>query len=73
LYRNSNNQNKKKLKTVTRSTTIPENSAIASDFDKIDYCDTFRVVKATNDSAEQMALEIFKLPNWVKPAYFHTI
>jgi len=54
------------MKTVTGLTTIPDNSVIASDFGKIDYCDTYRVVKATNDTAKKIAAEIFKLPEWVK-------
>jgi len=54
----------KGMKTVTKLTTIPENSVITSGFDKIDYFDTYRVVKITNDNAEKIAAEIFKLPNW---------
>ena len=54
-----------KMKTVTKLTTIPENSVISNEFDRIDYCDTYRIVKPTNDSAEKVAVEIFKLPKWV--------
>jgi len=54
------------MKTVTKLKTIPENSVIARGFDKIDYCDTYRVVKATNDTAEKIANELLKLPGWVK-------
>jgi hypothetical protein len=54
-----------KMKSVTRLTTIPANSVISIGFDKIDYFDTYRVVKSTNASAEKIATEIFKLPNWV--------
>ena len=54
------------MKTVTSLTTIPENSLIAKGFDKIDYCDTFRIVKTTSDTAETIAAKIFKLPIWVK-------
>ena len=52
------------MKQVTRLTTIPENSVIANGFDKIDYCDTYRIVKATNDTAEKVAAKIFKMPKW---------
>ena len=54
------------MKTVTKLTSIPKNSVIARGFDKIDYYDTYRVVKATNDTAEKIANELLKLPGWVK-------
>jgi hypothetical protein len=53
------------MRTVIELTTIPENSVIGSGFDKIDYCDTFRIVKSTNDTAEEVASKIFNLPKWV--------
>ena len=53
------------MKTVTKSTIIPKNSVIANGFGRIDYCDTYCVIKSINDSAEDIAGEIFKLPNWV--------
>ena len=53
------------MKTVTRQTTIPEKSVIANGFDKIDYCDTYRMVKATNDTAEEIAAKILKPRKWV--------
>ena len=49
------------MKQVTRLTIIPENSVIANGFDKIDYCDTYRIVKATNDTAEEVAVKICKI------------
>jgi hypothetical protein len=53
------------MKTVTRLTTIPKNSVIASGFDKIDYCDTYRIVKTTNETAEEIAAKMVKMPKWV--------
>jgi len=53
------------MKTVTRLTVIPENSVISNGFDRIDYFDTYRVIKSTSSSAEEIAAEIFKLPKWV--------
>lgn len=38
---------------------------ISNGFGRIDYCDTYRIVKPTSDNAEEIAAEIFKLPNWV--------
>jgi len=54
------------MRTVTSLTTIPENSVIASGFGKIDYCDTYRVVKETNDTAKDIATKIFKQSKWEK-------
>jgi len=52
------------MKTVTRMTIIPDNSMISNGFGRIDYCDTYRIVKSTKDGAEEIAAEIFKLPKW---------
>ena len=56
------------MKTVTKQTAIPENSIIANGFDRIDYFDTYRIVRSTGDSAEEIAAQIFELnlPNRVK-------
>ena len=48
------------MKTATRFAIIPENSVIASGFNKIDYCDTYRIVKATNDTAEELMAKVLK-------------
>ena len=53
------------MKSITRLTTIPENSVISNGFERIDYCDSYRLVKPTNDSTEKIAMEIFKMPKWV--------
>lgn len=53
------------MKKITRLTTIPENSVIANGIDKIDYCDTFRIVKATDDTTEEIAAKILKPQKWV--------
>ena len=54
------------MKTVTRLTAIPENSVIACGFGKIDYCDTYHIIRVTNDSAAKIAAEISKPPKWVE-------
>ena len=56
----------RKMKTVTKIETIPEKSTVANEFGKIDYFDTYRIIKATNDSIEKITDEMFKLPKWVK-------
>jgi len=53
------------MKKVTKLTKIPKNSVISNGFGRIDYYDTYRIIKPTNDSAEEVAVEIFKLPKWV--------
>ncbi len=53
------------MKTVTKLNTIPENSAIANGFEKIDYCDSFRISKSTRDNVEKIAGKIFEMPKWV--------
>jgi hypothetical protein len=45
--------------------TAPENSIITAGFGKIDYCDSYRITQSTNDSPEQMAMQLFNLPKWV--------
>jgi hypothetical protein len=54
------------MKTVTSLTTIPENSVIANGFGKIDYCDSYRIVKVTNNTAEEIATQIMKPAKWEK-------
>ena len=53
------------MKAITTLTTIPENSLIASGFDKIDYCDSYRIVKVTNDTAEELMGKMLKPRKWV--------
>ena len=53
------------MKTVTRLTISPANSLITSGFGKIDYCDTYCIVQATNDTVEEVAAKIFKWEKWV--------
>ena len=52
------------MKTVTRLTAIPENSVITSGFGKIDYSDTYCAVKETDETAEEIAARVLKLPKW---------
>ncbi len=54
------------MKTVTTLTTIPENSIISNGFETIDYCDSYRINKATNETAEEIAIKIFKQSKWEK-------
>ena len=45
---------------------MPENSLITKDFKQVDYYDTYRIIKSTNNTAEEIANNIFQLPNWAK-------
>jgi hypothetical protein len=38
----------------------------SKDFGTVDYCDSYRITKSTNDNAGQIAARMFKLPGWVK-------
>jgi len=53
------------MKSVTSSTTVPQNSIISTDFPKINYCDSYRITKSTNDTVEEITAAIFNLPKWV--------
>jgi hypothetical protein len=50
---------------VKRLTAIPDNSVIGNGFGKIDYCDSYRMVKVTDGTAEAIAAEILKPQKWV--------
>jgi hypothetical protein len=50
---------------VEIKTEPPRNSMILKDFGTVDYCDSYRIIKSTGDSAEQIAARLFNLPEWV--------
>jgi len=54
------------MKIITSLSTIPENSVLANGFGTIDYCDSYRIFKATNDTAEEIAAIILKQSKWEK-------
>jgi len=39
---------------------------IASGFGKIDYCDSYRIIKTTDDAVEEITAKIFKQSKWEK-------
>jgi hypothetical protein len=53
------------MQKVTKLAAIPENSLTLSGFSKIDYWDAYCVVKSTDETAEEVASRLFKLPKWV--------
>jgi hypothetical protein len=50
---------------MERLSIPPENSLISTGFGRTDYCDSYRIVKPTNDTPEQIAVQLFTLPAWV--------
>ena len=51
------------MKKILKS-NIPQNSIITTNFGKIDYCDSYQITKATNETIEQITENLFKLPKW---------
>jgi hypothetical protein len=52
-------------KIIRKLNVPPENSMISQGFGRVDYCDSYRITKATNDNSERIAMQLFKLPKWV--------
>jgi len=52
------------MKSVTKLTFIPENSVISNGFGRVDYCDTYCIVKKTDETAGEIAARVLKLPKW---------
>lgn len=54
------------MKKVIKLAHIPENFLILSGFEKIDYCDTYRIQKSSNNnSIDKITTDIFMTPTWV--------
>lgn len=43
----------------------PENSLISKDLGRVDYCDSYMIIKNTDDSIDKITSRIFKFPHWV--------
>jgi hypothetical protein len=52
-------------KSIEKYNVAPANSMITTDFGRVDYCDSYRIKKPTNDSPEQIVVQLFKLSKWV--------
>ncbi|MBN1925511.1 MAG: DUF2867 domain-containing protein [Prolixibacteraceae bacterium] len=52
------------MKKVKRTNKVPENSIIAKDFVKTDYCDSFQIVTQNDDTIDKITTDIFQTPKW---------
>jgi len=43
----------------------PDQSLINQDFGRIDYCDSYQIVKSTDETIDNLTTEIFRIPKWV--------
>ena len=53
------------MEKITKYYNAPEGSIILNGYEKIDYCDSFRVYLAANENVDKIATKIFKVPAWV--------
>ncbi|MDR2968944.1 MAG: DUF2867 domain-containing protein [Tannerellaceae bacterium] len=52
------------MKTVTKLTAIPENSAVLDGFGEVHFHDTYQIVAKTDKSAAEISKELMQLPAW---------
>lgn len=50
---------------VFKLKTYPENTKIYSDMDRVDYFDSYMIVKNTSDSVSEITRKLLKAPGWV--------
>lgn len=50
---------------VYKLKTYPENSMVLSDMDRVDYFDSYIVVRKTNETVKEITYKILKGPAWV--------
>jgi hypothetical protein len=55
---------KRKGSLIEKFDTVPENSNILKNFGPVNYCDSYRIQKSTDENIEEITGQIFKLPNW---------
>jgi hypothetical protein len=53
------------MKSVIKSNNIPDKSIITNGFGNIDYCDSYRISKRTDETVDHITTQIFKIPKWV--------
>jgi hypothetical protein len=55
---------KRKGGLIKKFDTVSENSNILKNFGPVDYCDSYRIQKSTDENIEEITGQIFKLPKW---------
>jgi hypothetical protein len=50
---------------IVKSDKVPDQSVIANGFGKISYCDSYRIVKQTDETVDGITTRIFRMPRWV--------
>jgi hypothetical protein len=50
---------------VSKLKTYPENTMIFSDMDRVDYFDSYMIVKSIPDSVNEITRKLLKAPGWV--------
>lgn len=53
------------MNNVFKLKTYPENTMICRNIDRVDYFDSYMVVKNTSDSASEITRKLLKAPAWV--------
>ena len=51
---------------IKKYSTPPENSTVSADFGTVDYCDSYRIKKTTDENVEELAAQLFDAPKWPK-------
>jgi hypothetical protein len=53
------------MKVIVKSDKIPDKSIISNGFGEANYCDSYRIVKQTNETVDEITTQIFKMPQWI--------
>jgi len=53
------------VKCIEKSNVVPADSIILNGFGKIDYCDSYRIEKQTDDNVDAIVTQLFKPRKWV--------
>jgi hypothetical protein len=53
------------MKVIIKSDKIPDKSIIANGFGTVNYCDSYRIVKQTDETVDAITSRIFKMPQWI--------
>jgi hypothetical protein len=51
---------------IIKTDNVPENATIQAGFGTVDYCDSYRIIKQTDENVAQITARLFTLPKWVQ-------